>query len=89
MQKGAAPPPPNCAPVSVLLRQLLFAQGFFSCRMDNLRASPFFLQYIMEAIPDYLNAVIVAKVAKQGSHLYRLLCPFVRNVSYDDTVFSE
>lgn len=37
------------------------SQGFFSCRMDNLRASPFFLQYIVEAIPDYLNAVIVAK----------------------------
>ena len=38
------------------------SQGFFSCRMDNLRASPFFLQYIVESIPDYHNAVIVAKV---------------------------
>jgi ribose-phosphate pyrophosphokinase len=37
------------------------SQGFFSCRMDNLRASPFFLQYIVDSIPDYNNAVIVAK----------------------------
>jgi len=37
------------------------SQAFFSCRMDNLRASPFFIQYIVEAVPDYHNAVIVAK----------------------------
>jgi len=37
------------------------SQGFFSCRMDNLRASPFFLQYIMDSIPNYQNTVIVAK----------------------------
>jgi len=37
------------------------SQAFFSCRMDNLRASPFFLQYIIENVPDYHNAVIVAK----------------------------
>jgi len=37
------------------------SQGFFSCRMDNLRASPFFLQWIIENVPDYHNAVIVAK----------------------------
>ncbi|CAL8332008.1 unnamed protein product [Lota lota] len=36
-------------------------QGFFSCPVDNLRASPFLIQYIQEEIPDYRNAVIVAK----------------------------
>ncbi|RXG59918.1 Phosphoribosyl pyrophosphate synthase-associated protein 2 [Armadillidium vulgare] len=33
----------------------------FDCPVDNLRASPFLLQYIQESIPDYRNAVIVAK----------------------------
>jgi len=37
------------------------SQAFFSCRMDNLRASPFFLQYIIDNVPDYNNSVIVAK----------------------------
>ncbi|XP_047501102.1 phosphoribosyl pyrophosphate synthase-associated protein 1-like isoform X1 [Penaeus chinensis] len=36
-------------------------QGFFECPVDNLRASPFLLQYIQECIPDYRNAVIVAR----------------------------
>ncbi|XP_037094381.1 LOW QUALITY PROTEIN: phosphoribosyl pyrophosphate synthase-associated protein 2-like [Pollicipes pollicipes] len=36
-------------------------QGFFDCPVDNLRASPFLLNYIREQIPDYRNAVIVAK----------------------------
>ncbi|XP_060724966.1 phosphoribosyl pyrophosphate synthase-associated protein 1-like isoform X2 [Tachysurus vachellii] len=36
-------------------------QGFFSIPVDNLRASPFLLQYIQEEIPDFRNAVIVAK----------------------------
>jgi len=36
-------------------------QGFFDCPVDNLRASPFLLNYIQEQIPDYRNAVIVAK----------------------------
>lgn len=36
-------------------------QGFFDCPVDNLRASAFLLQYIQESIPDYRNAVIVAK----------------------------
>lgn len=36
-------------------------QGFFDCPVDNLRASPFLLQYIQEQIPDYKNAVIVAR----------------------------
>ncbi|XP_062853916.1 phosphoribosyl pyrophosphate synthase-associated protein 1-like isoform X2 [Trichomycterus rosablanca] len=35
-------------------------QGFFNFPVDNLRASPFLLQYIQE-IPDFRNAVIVAK----------------------------
>ena len=37
------------------------SQAFFACRMDNLRASPFFLQYIVESVPNYHNAVIVAR----------------------------
>jgi len=37
------------------------SQGFFDCAIDNLRASPFLIQYIQEFIPDYRNAVIVAK----------------------------
>ncbi|XP_053712017.1 phosphoribosyl pyrophosphate synthase-associated protein 1-like [Synchiropus splendidus] len=36
-------------------------QGFFSFPVDNLRASPFLIQYIQDQIPDYRNAVIVAK----------------------------
>ncbi|XP_026215744.1 phosphoribosyl pyrophosphate synthase-associated protein 1-like isoform X1 [Anabas testudineus] len=36
-------------------------QGFFNFPVDNLRASPFLIQYIQEEIPDYRNAVIVAK----------------------------
>ncbi|CAK8691844.1 phosphoribosyl pyrophosphate synthase-associated protein 2-like [Clavelina lepadiformis] len=36
-------------------------QGFFEVPIDNLRASPFLLQYIQDQIPDYRNAVIVAK----------------------------
>jgi len=36
-------------------------QGFFDIPVDNLRASPFLIQYIQESIPDYRNAVIVAR----------------------------
>ncbi|KAL5019222.1 hypothetical protein ScPMuIL_004944 [Solemya velum] len=36
-------------------------QGFFDVPVDNLRASPFLLDYIVQSIPDYRNAVIVAK----------------------------
>ncbi|KAM8879388.1 phosphoribosyl pyrophosphate synthase-associated protein 1-like isoform 2-T2 [Spinachia spinachia] len=36
-------------------------QGFFSFPVDNLRASPFLIQYIREEVADYRNAVIVAK----------------------------
>merc|ERR1712223_914160 len=46
------------------------SQGFFDCAIDNLRASPFLIQYIQESTPDWNNAVIVAKsplVAKRAS----------------------
>ncbi|XP_063324582.1 phosphoribosyl pyrophosphate synthase-associated protein 1-like isoform X2 [Pelmatolapia mariae] len=36
-------------------------QGFFNFPVDNLRASPFLIQYIQEEVPNYRNAVIVAK----------------------------
>jgi len=36
-------------------------QGFFNIPVDNLRASPFLIQYIQEQIPDWRNAVIVAR----------------------------
>ncbi|CAJ0583772.1 unnamed protein product, partial [Mesorhabditis spiculigera] len=36
-------------------------QGFFSIPVDNLRASPFLLQYIRDNVSDLRNAVIVAK----------------------------
>ena len=35
--------------------------GFFHCGIDNLRASPFLIQYIQDCIPDYRNSVIVAR----------------------------
>ena len=35
--------------------------GFFDCTIDNLRASPFLIQYIQECIPNYQNAIIIAK----------------------------
>ena len=35
--------------------------GFFDCTIDNLRASPFLIQYIQENIPNYQNSVIIAK----------------------------
>lgn len=36
-------------------------QGFFDIPVDNLRASPFLIDYIEGTIPDYRNAVIVAR----------------------------
>lgn len=36
-------------------------QGFFDCPVDNLRASPFIIRYIQQEIPDYKNAVVVAR----------------------------
>ncbi|XP_065826018.1 phosphoribosyl pyrophosphate synthase-associated protein 1-like isoform X2 [Oscarella lobularis] len=36
-------------------------QGFFDFPVDNLRASPFLIQYIRDNIPDYRNAVLVAR----------------------------
>lgn len=36
-------------------------QGFFNCPIDNLRASNFLIEYITQSVPDYRNAVIVAR----------------------------
>ncbi|WAQ97680.1 KPRB-like protein [Mya arenaria] len=36
-------------------------QGFFDIPVDNLRASPFLIEYIQSTIPDFRNAVIVAR----------------------------
>ncbi|XP_071813749.1 phosphoribosyl pyrophosphate synthase-associated protein 2-like [Apostichopus japonicus] len=36
-------------------------QGFYNLPVDNLRASPFLVQYITENIPDWRNAIIVAR----------------------------
>ncbi|KAK3579455.1 hypothetical protein CHS0354_028257 [Potamilus streckersoni] len=36
-------------------------QGFFDFPVENLRASPFLIEYIETTIPDYRNAVIVAR----------------------------
>ncbi|KFR08073.1 Phosphoribosyl pyrophosphate synthase-associated protein 2 [Opisthocomus hoazin] len=54
-------------------------QGFFNIPVDNLRASPFLLQYIQEEIPDYRNAVIVAKSPASAK---RIVCVdyFIFNV---------
>ncbi|KAL8587457.1 Phosphoribosyl pyrophosphate synthase-associated protein 2 [Nucella lapillus] len=38
-------------------------QGFFNVPVDNLRASTFLVDYIQNSIPDYRNAVIVARNA--------------------------
>ncbi|OQR76224.1 phosphoribosyl pyrophosphate synthase-associated protein 2-like [Tropilaelaps mercedesae] len=40
-------------------------QGFFDIPVDNLRASPFLLQYITQNIPEYKDSVIVARVPAQ------------------------
>lgn len=51
-------------------------QGFYDVPVDNLRASPFLIQYITEQIPDYRNAVIVARnasaMARATSYAERL-----------------
>ncbi|KAI6230430.1 Ribose-phosphate diphosphokinase family-containing protein [Aphelenchoides fujianensis] len=47
-------------------------QGFFSIPVDNLRASPYLLQYIRDNIPDFKNAVIVAKSPGATSYADRL-----------------
>lgn len=36
-------------------------QGFFDMPVDNLRAAPFLINYIEHKIPDYRNAIIVAR----------------------------
>ncbi|CAG0894213.1 unnamed protein product [Cyprideis torosa] len=70
-------------------------QGFFDCPVDNLRASPFLLQYVQELIPDYRNAVMVAphpsKATKVASYAERLRLPIAvihgaptKGVDFDD-----
>ncbi|CAG0883084.1 unnamed protein product [Cyprideis torosa] len=70
-------------------------QGFFDCPVDNLRASPFLLQYVQELIPDYRNAVLVAphpsKATKVASYAERLRLPIAvihgaptKGVDFDD-----
>lgn len=36
-------------------------QGFFDFPVDNLRASPFLIQYITDNVPEYKNGVVVAR----------------------------
>jgi len=43
-------------------------QGFYNCPVDNLRASPFLIQYIQERVVDYTNAVIVARQPGAALH---------------------
>ncbi|XP_048256855.1 phosphoribosyl pyrophosphate synthase-associated protein 1-like [Haliotis cracherodii] len=51
-------------------------QAFFDVPVDNLRASPFLVDYVKEFIPDYRNAVIVARnpnsVKRASSYAERL-----------------
>ncbi len=41
-------------------------QGFFDIPVDNLRASTFLIEYIQEQVPDWRNAVIVARKPNQA-----------------------
>lgn len=43
--------------------------GFFDCSVDNLRSSPFLLQYILDNIPDYSDSVIVARHPRATRHV--------------------
>ncbi|CAF1087660.1 unnamed protein product [Rotaria sordida] len=44
-------------------------QGFFDIPVDNLRASSFLMDYIKEQIPDWRNAVIVARKPNQAKRV--------------------
>ncbi|CAF1081688.1 unnamed protein product [Rotaria sp. Silwood1] len=44
-------------------------QGFFDIPVDNLRASSFLLDYVKEQIPDWRNAVIVARKPNQAKRV--------------------
>jgi len=44
-------------------------QGFFDIPVDNLRASTFLMDYIQEQIPDWRNAVIVARKPDQAKRV--------------------
>uniref|UniRef100_A0A1I8H5W2 Pribosyltran_N domain-containing protein n=2 Tax=Macrostomum lignano TaxID=282301 RepID=A0A1I8H5W2_9PLAT len=54
-------------------------QGFYSVPIDNLRASSFLIQYVMNDVSDYRNAVIVARNAaamqRAASYSERLRLP--------------
>ncbi|CDS40140.1 phosphoribosyl pyrophosphokinase [Echinococcus multilocularis] len=66
-------------------------QGFFDVPVDNLRASPFLIRYIMETISDHRNCVIVAKdpnsVARATSYAERLRVSLavIHGVDREDT----
>ncbi|CAF1188277.1 unnamed protein product [Adineta ricciae] len=44
-------------------------QGFFDIPVDNLRASSFLVDYIQEQVPDWRNAVIVARKPNQAKRV--------------------
>lgn len=45
-------------------------QGFFECPVDNLRASPFLLQYIQESVCIYLfNEVNICNLFKINKYI--------------------
>ncbi|CAF3132764.1 unnamed protein product [Rotaria sp. Silwood2] len=44
-------------------------QGFFDIPVDNLRASSFLVDYVKEQIPDWRNAVIVARKPNQAKRV--------------------
>jgi len=44
-------------------------QGFFDIPVDNLRASSFLVDYIKEQVPDWRNAVIVARKPNQAKRV--------------------
>lgn len=45
-------------------------QGFFDCPVDNLRASPFLLQYIQESVSTYreISSILFQSETKIGLH---------------------
>merc|ERR1719186_2228105 len=44
-----------------LVAEMICRAGLSHVITLDLRASPFFLQYIVDSVPNYMNAVIVAK----------------------------
>lgn len=66
-------------------------QGFFNCPIDNLRASNFLIEFITQSVPDYRNAVIVArhpgavKRATSYAERLRLNIAVIHGEEKDDT----